>query len=69
MLCITSHKSQNSLTHKCTHLEEVTGMQSLLEGDYTRVQSSAFAREKNRARQMFEGNNILKQCVCVCVRP
>lgn len=46
ILCITSHKSQNTFTHKWTHLEEVTGMKSLLEGDYTGVKSGAFAREK-----------------------
>lgn len=67
MLCITSHKSQNPLIHKCTPLEEVTGMQFLLESDYTGIKSGAFAREKNRARWMFEGNNVLKQCVCVCL--
>lgn len=50
MLCITSHKSQNPLTHTCTHLEEVTGMQSLLEGDYTGVQSRAFARGKKQSK-------------------
>ena len=46
MLCITSHKSQNPLIHKCTPLEEGTGMQFLLEGDYTGIKSGAFARGK-----------------------